>query len=139
MKYKITLNSKVYEVEVEQGEAILLAEYEAASPVPIAVLDPSPAEAVPSPAASEVPAAAPPIQAAVKKADGEPLNSPLPGAITEIKVSVGDTVNPGDLLMIIEAMKMANEIIAPRAGKVVQIAVSAGASVSSGDLLLVLE
>ena len=131
MKYKITLNRKVYEVEVEQGEATLLAEYEAALPA-LEVAIPSPDVL---PVSEAKPAAAP---SPVDVAEGEAINAPLPGTITDVKVSVGDVVNAGDLLVVIEAMKMANELFAPRGGKVVQIAVSTGTAVSTGALLLVL-
>lgn len=134
MKYKVTLNEKVYEVEVEKGEATLLSEYEASVPVPVPVSAPAPA-AVPAPAAAPVSAAPAPVSAV----SGEAVNSPLPGTVLDIKVKTGDTVNDGDVLMIIEAMKMENEITTPRAGKVAQIAVAKGSTVESGALLLVLE
>lgn len=128
MKYKITLNKKVYEVEVEQGEAILLDEYEAAAPVA------APAPAVSAPAA--VPAAAAAVSgAAVSGAAGEPVLSPLPGAIVDVKVKVGQQIKVGDVAMTIEAMKMENDIIAPKTGIVTEVAVSKGASVSTDELL----
>ena len=135
MKYKVTLNSKVYEVEVEKGEATLLSEYEAVVPAP-AVAAPV-VVAAPVPVAAAVPVAAT-APAPVAAADGEPVNSPLPGSIHDIRVKVGDSVNTGDVLFIIEAMKMENEVVAPKAGKVTQIAVTKGQNVETGALLLVL-
>jgi biotin carboxyl carrier protein len=63
----------------------------------------------------------------------------MPGTVLSIKVAVGDTVNSGDVLMILEAMKMENEIMAPAAGKVAAISVAEGASVNGGDVLIVIE
>ena len=71
-------------------------------------------------------------------ADGTQVQAPMPGNILEIKVAVGDSVAEGDLLMILEAMKMENEILAPVAGKVAGIQVAAGAAVNSNDVLVVI-
>ena len=130
MKYKITLQGKTYEVEVERGEAMILDEYEAKAPVPSA---PAPAAAVPVPvaAAPAAPAAAP--AAAVS---GTLIPSPLPGNILTINVREGDAVKAGDVLLLIEAMKMENEVTAPADGVVRQIAVSKGQVVATGDPLL---
>ncbi len=127
MKYKITLKGIVYEVEVEKGEAIVLDEYEAAAPAPAAK---AAAVAVAAPAAV---AAAPAASAATGA--GDPVGSPLPGAIVAVKASVGQTVKEGETVMILEAMKMENEIPAPKAGKIVSILVSKGQTVAQGDVL----
>ena len=126
MKYKITLKGTTYEVEVEKGEAMILDEYEAKSPVP-----PAPAAAAPVAVA-----AAPAAPAAV--AAGTPVTSPLPGNIFAIKVKEGDAVKAGDVLIVIEAMKMENDVCAPCDGVVKQIAVAKGALVATGDTLLVI-
>ena len=129
MKYKITLQGKTYEVEVERGEAMLLDEYDALAPVPAA----APAPAVPAAAPAAVPApAAGPVAAGTK------VDSPLPGNILDIKVSVGQAVKAGDVLVIIEAMKMENEVAAPCDGVVKQIVTNKGAVVATGDTLLVI-
>lgn len=129
MKYKVTLNGKVFEVEVEKGEAILLDEYAAsapAAPVPAVVQVPAPtAVTVASPASANI-------------AAGEVIISPLPGSIFAIKVKEGETVKAKQVLLVIEAMKMENEVLAPRDGKVVQMIISQGSSVESGAPLLVL-
>ena len=120
MKYKVTLNKRTYEVEVEAGEAMLIDEYEAYAPAPAA----APAAAAPVAAA---PAAAPaPVPAAASLAAGEVVKSPMPGNILKINVSQGQTVKEGDVLIVLEAMKMENEIVAPKGGTVAQIAVSKG-------------
>ncbi|MBQ7037357.1 MAG: biotin/lipoyl-binding protein [Clostridia bacterium] len=128
--YKITLNGKTYEVEVKEGEAIVAAEYEAAAPV---------AAPVAAPAAPAAPQAAPaPTAAPAVTGSGEVVSSPLPGTVLDIKVAQGAAVKAGQLLVIIEAMKMENEILAPKDGTVSQIVASKGASVESGAPLLVI-
>ena len=128
MKYKVTLNNRVYEVDVEQGEAMLVDEYELAAPAP------APA-AVAAPVAAAAPAAA---AAPVSVAAGEPVKSPMPGNILKINVTQGQQVNEGDVIMVLEAMKMENEIVATRSGTIAQIAVSKGAVVETGAVLAVI-
>ena len=132
MKYKVTLNGKTYEVEVEVGKVVLLDEYEACAPAPAA----APA-ATAVPAAPAAPAAAP-APAPVALSDGEPVNAPMPGNILRIDVKEGDKVKAGQTLLILEAMKMENEIAAPKDGTVVQIATSKGAVVETGTPRIVL-
>ena len=128
MKYKVTLNNRVYEVEVEQGEAMLVDEYELAAPA-------APAPVAAAPVASAAPAAA---AAPVSVAAGEPVKSPMPGNILKINVTQGQQVKEGDVIMILEAMKMENEIVATRSGTIAQIAVSKGAVVETGAVLAVI-
>lgn len=132
MKYKVTLNGKTYEVEVEVGKVVLLDEYEACAPAPAA----APAAAT-TPAAPAALAAAP-APAPVALSAGEPVNAPMPGNILRIDVKEGDKVKAGQTLLILEAMKMENEIAAPKDGTVVQIATSKGAVVETGTPLIVL-
>lgn len=136
MKYKITLNNKVYEVVVEEGEAILAAEYEAAAPAAPAPAAPAPVAAAPAApaAAPAAPAAAP----AVSLASGEPFPTPLPGVVVDVKVKAGEAVKAGQVVMIIEAMKMENEITAPKDCTVVQVVAVKGQNVQSGDALFVM-
>ena len=132
MKYKITLKGTTYEVEVEKGEAMILDGYEAKSPVP-----PAPAAAAPV-AVAAAPVAAAPAAAPAAVAAGTPVTSPLPGNIFAIKVKEGDAVKSGDVLIVIEAMKMENEVCAPSDGVVKQIAVTKGQLVATGDPLVVI-
>ena len=133
MKYKVTLKGKTYEVEVERGEAMIVDEYAAYAPAPAAVAAPVVAAA---PAAAAPVAAAPAAPAAV--AAGTPVTAPLPGNVLNVKVNVGDAVKAGQLLVLIEAMKMENEVLAPADGVVKQIVANKGAVVATGDTLLVI-
>ena len=135
MKYKVTLNKRTYEVEVEAGEAMLIDEYEAYAPAPAAAPAAAPVAAAPV-AAAPVAAAPAPAPAAASLAAGEVVKSPMPGNILKINVSQGQTVKEGDVLIILEAMKMENEIMAPRDGVVASVNVTKGATVNTGDVLL---
>ncbi|MBM7581328.1 biotin carboxyl carrier protein [Caldicoprobacter guelmensis] len=137
-KFIITVNGKSYEVEVEE----LTAQTGGASVQAVPV---TPAAPAPQPAAQAV---ATPKQetAADQKPSAQPIPSgaelvkaPMPGTILDVKVNVGDEVKRGQVLLILEAMKMENEIMAPRDGKVVSIQVSKGASVNVDDVLVALQ
>ena len=114
MKYKVTLKGKTYEVEVDQGEAMILDEYEAYAPAP---------------------AAAPAAPVAVA---GEQVVSPMPGTMVKINVTAGKAVKSGEVLAVLEAMKMENEIMAPHDATVVQVLVDVGAKVDTGTPIIVL-
>ena len=128
MKYKVTLNGRTYEVEVEAGQAMLLDEYEAIAPA-------APATA---PAAAPAPVAAPSAAPAASLAAGEPVKAPMPGVVLKVQVQQGQAVKAGQVLVILEAMKMENEIVAPKDGTVAQIVAAKGASVESGAPLVIL-
>ena len=113
--YRVNVNGNVYEITLEGVDA---AEVKAA---------PAPAAA---PAAAPAPAAVP--------AGGQKINAPMPGTILTVNVSNGSVVKKGDVLMVLEAMKMENEIMAPCDGTVSAVSVSKGASVESGALLCAL-
>ena len=142
MKYMVTLNGKKYEIEVEEGQAIVnsvttapmagapVAAAPAVAPAPVA------APAAPAPAPAPAPAAAPPAPAA--PADGTNAVCPMPGTILDVKASVGQAVKAGDVLFILEAMKMENDIVSPADGTVKQILVSKGSTVSTDDVLAVI-
>lgn len=129
MKYKVTLNGRTYEVEVEAGKAMLLDEYEAIVPS-------APAAPAAAPAAA-APAAAAPAAAAVTGA-GETVNAPMPGTILKVNVTQGQKVAEGAVLCVLEAMKMENEILAPKAGTVTQVLAAKGATVDTGAPLVVI-
>ena len=113
-KYKVTVNGTVYEIELEEMTGA------------------APAAAAPAAAPAPAPAAAAP-------AGGEQVTSPMPGTILSVNVAAGDTVKRGQVLMILEAMKMENEIMCPCDGKVVSVNTSKGATVESGTLLCVIQ
>ena len=130
MIYNVTINDKVYEVEVEKGKANLIRTTAVqAAPAPAA------APVAASPAAAPAPAA-PAAPSASVQAGTTPVNSPMPGTILDVKVAVGQAVKEGDLVVILEAMKMENEIYAPCAGTVAQVLTSKGASVDTGAPLV---
>ena len=128
MKYIVTLNGKNYEVEVEETEAVIVGVTDAAPAMP----------AAPAAAPSPAPAAAPSAPAApASAADGTKVLSPMPGNILAVNVSVGAAVKAGDVLLVLEAMKMENDIVAPCDGTVKQILVQKGSTVATDDLLAV--
>lgn len=129
MKYKVTLNGRTYEVEVEAGKAMLLDEYEAIVPTA------APAAPAAAPAPVAAPAAAPAPAAPVA---GEAVTAPMPGNILKVNVTAGQAVKEGDVLVVLEAMKMENEILAPKACTVKQVLVSKGSTVDTGATLVVL-
>lgn len=126
MKYVVTLNGKNYEVEVEETDAVITAVTDAAPAAPVAAAAPA------APAAAPDPAAAP-----VAAADGQKVLSPMPGTILSVNVSVGSAVKAGEVILILEAMKMENEIVAPCDGTVKQLAVQKGSTVATDALLAV--
>ena len=132
MKYKVTLNDKVYEVEVEAGKAVLLDEYEACAPAPAAA---PAAEA--APAATAAPAPAPAAKVDLKA--GEPVNSPMPGNILRVEVKEGEQIKAGQLLVVLEAMKMENEIRSVTDGVVKEVFVEDGMKVGLNDRIMVIE
>ncbi len=127
MKYRVTLHGKIYEVEVERSEAILLDEYEA--------LRPQQAETAPEPKrAKEEEASQKSSPAPVQTGSGTAVNAPMPGNILDVKVRDGASVKEGDILCVLEAMKMENDILAPHDGRVTVLA-SKGMVVDTGDPL----
>ena len=131
MKYKVTLNKRVCEVEVEEGSAMLVDEYELAAPA-------APAAPAPVVAAAAPVAAAPAAPAAAGLAAGEVVKAPMPGNVLKINVAQGQTVKEGDVLLVLEAMKMENDITATKSGTVAQIVVTKGAVVETGSPLVVI-
>ena len=129
MKYEISLNGRTYEVEVETAEPMTAGEFNTYMPTPAA----APAAAV----AAAAPAAAPAVAPAVTGA-GEVVTAPMPGNILKVSVAQGQAVKEGDLLIILEAMKMENEIFAPCAGTVSQVLVQKGSTVDTGAPMVVI-
>ena len=113
-KYRVTVNGTAYEIDVEELTGA-------------------------APAAAPAAATAPAPAAAAAPAGGEQVTSPMPGTILSINVAAGDAVKRGQVLMVLEAMKMENEIMCPCDGKIASVNTSKGASVESGTLLCVIQ
>lgn len=126
-QFNITVNGVAYSVAVEEVNGAVAPV--AAAPAPVA------APVAAAPAAAPAPAATP---AAAPVAGGEKVTAPMPGTVLDVKVAQGASVKKGDILLILEAMKMENEILAPCDGTVKQIVAAKGASVNSGDALVVI-
>lgn len=128
MKYVVTLNGKNYEVDVTETDAVITSVAPAvAAPAPVA----APAVAAPAAAPAAAPVAAP-------SADGEKVSSPMPGNILAVNFTPGQAVKAGDVMFILEAMKMENEIVAPVSGTVKQVLVSKGSVVETDAVLAVI-
>ena len=131
MKYVVTLNGKNYEVEVTESEAVI-------TNITSAPVVATPVVAAPVVAAAPVaaPAAAPaPVAVA---GDGVKVTAPMPGNILNVNVTSGQAVKKGDVMFILEAMKMENEIVAPEDGTVKQILAQKGATVDTDEVLAVI-
>ena len=117
-KFIVNVNGVSYEVEVEEISGVAAPK---AAPAPVQAAVPAPVPAAPAPAPAKAPAAV--------SGSGAPINAPMPGNILDVKVKAGD------VLLILEAMKMENEIMAPAAGTVTSVNVAKGSTVNSGDVL----
>lgn len=123
-KFKITIDGKTYLVEMEE-----IGGAPAAQPAPAAPA----ATPTPAPAAPAAPAPAAPV---APTGEGEVVTAPMPGKVTKILVKDGDAVTENQPLMILEAMKMENEIVAPKAGTIGQVLATLNQNVNSGDNLI---
>lgn len=137
-RYNITVNGNTYQVEVEEVKGEFTQPVAPApTPAPVTVQQPAAAQqqtAAPAPAPVEAPKPA----AKTTNAAGEKIECPMPGTIVKVNVTEGATIKKGDVLVVLEAMKMENEIMSPVDGTVAQINVAKGAAVNSGDLLVVI-
>lgn len=136
-KYRIVVNGEVYEVEVEEVGVLSPARTSAPHVAPERVVAP-PRPVVAAPIEPAAPKAAPQKSAAPKVAGAGVVASPMPGTILGVKVKVGDAVKYGQPVVILEAMKMENEIVATMDGTVREVRVNKGTAVNSGDVLVVI-
>ena len=139
MKYNVTLNGKIYEVDVTESDAIVTG----VSQVPFVVAAPAAApvaapavEAAPAAPVAEAPAA--PTAPAPVSADGTQVKAPMPGTVLAVKKAVGDAVKAGEVIVVLEAMKMENDIVAPCDGTVKSINAPKGTTVNTDDVLAVI-
>lgn len=127
MRYVVSLNNKRYEVDVDESSAVLVgvSDEVVANPTPVAT-NVAPATPAPQPAST------------ANVADGTSVKAPMPGSILAVNVTSGQSVKQGDVLVVLEAMKMENEILAPSDAVVKQVLVSKGNNVDTDDVLVVL-
>ncbi len=124
MKYVVTLNGKDYEVEVDElSEAIVTNVAPTAAPAPAAPVAAQPSAPATAPAPAPV------------SGSGTAVKAPMPGTILKVNVTAGQSVKAGDIMFILEAMKMENEIVAPTDGTVSQVVAAKGSSVATDDVL----
>lgn len=124
-KFNITVNGKSYEVDVEEIGGIPSA--------PVAPRTAAPRAAAPKAVTPK--AAAPKV---APSGNGTNIDAPMPGTIFDLKVKEGDTVSAGDVVLVLEAMKMENELSSPVDGTITSILVKTGDSVNAGDVLIVI-
>ena len=145
-KYPYKVQAVDYEVEIEEVEGNIAKVNVNGIPFEVELQQPinaakhptivKPKVEAPKPVATAAPTAAAPAQPAAPAGSGNPVKAPLPGTITNINVKVGDTIAVGDVVVVLEAMKMQNNIEAEYAGTVTSITVNPGDSVMEGATLL---
>ncbi|WP_017416991.1 biotin/lipoyl-containing protein [Clostridium tunisiense] len=129
-KYVIKLNGKVYEVEMEEVTGETSAAYEKISTASQNSIQQNSVQQSNAPENNAT------QSSGSQNAEGEILDAPMPGNIINVAVKVGDTVKKGQLIIVLEAMKMENEIVSPKDGIITSVAVSKGQSVNAGDALV---
>jgi len=135
-KFQIKVDGKVYEVEVEEAGGDESSTGTISAPQPVAAKvkeEPASQKAAAKPSSGPAPAKAPAAAVA-----GEKVVAPMPGKVLQLKVKEGDSIKEGDTLLILEAMKMENEIVANTSGNVKKINVAANDMVDTCDVLLVI-
>ena len=136
MKYVVTLNGKNYEVDVTETDAIVTGVTQVPVMVAAAPAAAPVAAQAEAPKAEEAPAA--PAAPAAPTASGTQVKAPMPGTILAVKASAGQAVKAGDVIVVLEAMKMENDIVAPCDGTVKEIVVTKGTTVNTDDVLAII-
>ena len=131
-KFKVTVNGKAYEVEVEE-----MGGAPAAAPAPQVAAAPAPAAPAPTPAAAPAATPAPAVGGPIPEGDIT-VKAPMPGKISALKAEAGKAVKRGDIILVLEAMKMQNDITATADGTLHEIRVNPGDNVKTGDVLAVI-
>lgn len=126
-KFRIKINEKEYMVEMEEFGAPAVAA--------------APAQVAPAPVAAPIIAVAAPVAptSVVGSGEGDPITAPMPGKILDIKVNVGDVVTENQVLAVLEAMKLENEIVAPRAGTITAVVATKGAPIDVGQTIVIIQ
>ena len=137
--YTITVNGVPYNVTVEEGAGTGIQQptamqAAAPAPAPVAVAAPAP---VAAPVAVPV-APAPTKEKSAPTGEGKSIEAPMPGNIFEVNVEVGDVVAVGQTLIVLEAMKMENDIVSPFAGTIIEVNVDRGSVVNAGEVLVII-
>ncbi|OUL08760.1 biotin/lipoyl-containing protein [Trichococcus shcherbakoviae] len=130
-KFRIKINEKEYMVEMEEFGAPAVA----AAPAQAVAVQAAPVAAPVAAAAPTAPAPTP----VVGSGEGDPITAPMPGKILDIKVNVGDVVTENQVLAVLEAMKLENEIVAPRAGTITAIVATKGAPIDVGQTIVIIQ
>ena len=137
-KFVVNVNGNSYEVEVEEVSGTIVSQ-PVTAPAPQPALTTAPAAPAAAPAPQPAPAAPAPAAPVSSGAEGAvKITAPMPGTILDIRVKPGDSVNKGTVVIILEAMKMENEILSPQDATVASINVTKGQQVNSGDVMLTL-
>ncbi|MFR7907371.1 MAG: biotin/lipoyl-containing protein [Oscillospiraceae bacterium] len=129
-RFNITVNGKAYDVAVEELDSSAAPVASASVSAPVQAAAPVASASVSAPVQAAAPAASAPVAGS-----GEKVNAPMPGTVLDVKVNVGDTVSKGQVIMILEAMKMENDIVASCDGKITSVLAKKGDTVNSGDAL----
>lgn len=138
-KYKVYVNGQPYEVVVEEMSEQKTSSLPPAATIVQPTAPSSEAQKAPASQTAAVTSPSPMEKTQSKSGEGFPVAAPMPGSILDIKVNIGDRVSEGDVLVLLEAMKMENEVTAPASGVIKSINVQKGASVNTGDIMVVIE
>ncbi len=140
MKYNVTLNGKIYEVDVTETDAVVtgISQVPVVAAAPVAAAAPVVAPVEVAAAPVEAAPAAPAAPAVPVSAEGTEIKAPMPGTVVGVKKNVGDAVKAGDVVIVLEAMKMENDIVAPCDGTVKAIVATKGSTVNTDDVLAVI-
>lgn len=129
----VLVNGQSYDVRIGKSGGAAAAPVAMAAPAPSVVADTGPAVATPAPAPTPKPEPRPPAG----PVEGEPILAPIPGLILDVKVKVGETVDAGQTVAIMEAMKMENSLVSHVSGTVQDVRVQKGSEVSTGDVIMI--
>ena len=132
-KFNVKVNGKAYAVEVEEVGGFTYQPVQQEAPIQQAAVT---AQAAPEPERKSEPAPTPARKAPSGPVSGETIAAPMPGTILDVRVTEGQSIKAGDILFILEAMKMENEIVSPKDGVVNAVYTSKGETVSTGDNLV---